>query len=447
MKISLKQANLMLRSHIIHEYPWLHKLLLEFGKIGLDDVPVTYHDEFLNVGPFIIKQCGEEWKGNDEVAHPVDDLGSERMPCGLCGTPNRYIYYIQNRINGNTLNVGSDCVEEFIDTDLLREGKSKGQLLKKAKLIRRLSVVNSKFPGIDRFVMAWFNYLDRFKVLIPHRLEDPYTIEGERLLELYTDYLDENVDEDVFDEIGLIKSKHAGYISEMTVYEESVINEPYVATKEIATWLLEKNDYKTVELLKETGMITSETISHIWERTFISRIAQHIDRLLDSLPLKLEDLDFDYRAFILRSEKPDVRLFCSFEKFLVYFGSLLFGDQSVAGLTLQNIVKISNMPEQDHIETLIKHIQTSIRRSKIDISINGDSISNNQIDLFDRASDLVVVDDLRKFTTEFKGLAFSFSKPTISDLELYVKELPGKRYKKRELLEIRREVKREFSRR
>ncbi|WP_339195261.1 hypothetical protein MKY27_11740 [Solibacillus sp. FSL R5-0449] len=43
----------------------------------------------------------------------AEDMGERINSCDLCNTAIRYVYYIQNKITGEILGVGSDCIERF----------------------------------------------------------------------------------------------------------------------------------------------------------------------------------------------------------------------------------------------------------------------------------------------------------------------------------------------
>ncbi|KJD38697.1 hypothetical protein QD46_17890 [Paenibacillus polymyxa] len=113
INITRKQRNLLLYSDIVKEYKWLHKLLLKNETLKEENVPEKFKNDFTYVAPVILKQCGQEWKDDENVVNPVEDLGQiERQKCSLCGTPTRYLCYIQNKINGKRINIGRDCAQE-----------------------------------------------------------------------------------------------------------------------------------------------------------------------------------------------------------------------------------------------------------------------------------------------------------------------------------------------
>lgn len=78
-----------------------------------------------------LKKAFEEWSHNNNVY----DLEEAKEVCGLCGQSNlRYQFEIENQKNGNTLLVGSECINKFgikaIDEDgnILDEEETKKKL-------------------------------------------------------------------------------------------------------------------------------------------------------------------------------------------------------------------------------------------------------------------------------------------------------------------------------
>lgn len=442
MKIDKKQRNLMLNSQVIQEYPWLFNLLKENEKIEIELVPDEHKIEYRDIVPHLIKQCGEEWRGDESVLHPIEDLGNDRRPCSLCGTPNRYIYYIKNRMNGNSLNVGGDCVEDFVDIDFLREGKSKGQLLKEAKRIRRLSIINKEIPRIEKIIDSWENEIIRYDLLIPNSIEQPYIKIGNRIKELFIKYLSEEYDESIFMDIINLLNESKTYISKMNYYQQDNQENMFIATAKMGKWLKEKRDNQTYEWLKEDGVITIKSISRVFEPDFIEKIYFDIKNMLNTIEIDTIGYDHEKKGFILlpnHKDNNDIKILCTYEKFLNYYGKKLFNERPNVAFSLSNIVKISDIFEEKSTTNLIIKIQHVIKSSSIGISIHDDYLNMNEIDLLDKHTNLILPYDLQKFIYEFKGLAFNLANPSIKELENYVRELPGKRYTKNELRQIRSE--------
>ena len=64
----------------------------------------------------LIDNVKQEWYTESVSAEDPN----KSIRCGLCNTPNRYLFYIRNRLNNNRLNVGSSCMTKFPGTYFMR---------------------------------------------------------------------------------------------------------------------------------------------------------------------------------------------------------------------------------------------------------------------------------------------------------------------------------------
>ena len=73
---------------------------------------------------------------------------SKQVRCGLCNTPNKYLYYIRNRKNGEVLNVGSHCITKFPGIEGYVEQKRQlAQIHKGHQIIKRRNEFYDAFPN------------------------------------------------------------------------------------------------------------------------------------------------------------------------------------------------------------------------------------------------------------------------------------------------------------
>lgn len=111
--LNRKQRVLLENSQILLQFPLLQELLSSYEELSEDILPHLdgSTQSFLqNMMPNILLQAESEW---DPDFHCAKDLGDDRVPCSLCGTANRYVFYITNRLNATKMNVGSDCIQQF----------------------------------------------------------------------------------------------------------------------------------------------------------------------------------------------------------------------------------------------------------------------------------------------------------------------------------------------
>lgn len=431
-KIDKKQRNLLINSESPKVLPWFNELLRKYEKLNLVNVPEQYHDDFKHVIPHLLKQCGEEWKSDESVLYPVEDLGKPSKRCSLCNTRNRYIYYIQNRLNGKKLNVGRDCVQEFSDFDFLKNGKSQSQLIKEAKKIRRRSIINRKFPNIDNELDKWENHLDTYYVLIPTYLAKPYRHLGQDTRQLFDDFLNEKGDDTTFRKIREMLRKKEELIRAMDLYNEKNKDDKFIATMQMKRKLERLNDQATLEKLSEVGWVDETTIGKVIEPEFLSKVYQDVQSLLNGIEIGVEAYPPEPEYYLLTPKKHNnsIHLLCKQEKIFLNFGSCFFGKQSKARLSLKNIVRISDFADNASVVNFVTELNYLSRRSGIRLV----QTVENEIDI--EFENRILPYNLKNFLHEFKTEIYE-EEFNVERYKQLIKSLEGKRYTREVLNDLR----------
>ncbi|AWV34933.1 hypothetical protein [Paenibacillus odorifer] len=442
MKINKKQRNLLINSSVTGQFPWLINLLKAHEKIELEDVEEAFKSDFINVVPFVLKHASEEWKGNEELLHPVEDLGSRRIQCALCGTKNKVIFYIKNKVNGIKLNVGSDCINDFVDFEKEQYGKTRSQLIAGARKVRRMADANKHFEGIDQIIETWESRPDTYEVLIPNSIRRPYLLLLEQIKEKYEGYLNLKYNESTFDEIRFMFAEYFNLRTQMSEYESTWKEDKFVVTKSIVSWLKRNSANTLVELLRETGMVTKHSIEHLYEKGFIKRIEKEIINLLQTLELDIEGVDYENEQFVmsLNVYAGGIWISCPFKKVVEYFGAALFNEKPKAALTLKNLLKISDIYKNTSKEIVVQIIDDRFNQLERSLRFRMDdrSLNLNELDIVDITKNRVLVYNLNSFLNIAKTYVVEeiHEEKTIED-EKYFMNLEGRRFTAQELHDIR----------
>lgn len=404
----------------------------------------------------VLNLCRSEWAGD---VNPVEIIENHKLRkrCSLCNQPNnRFVFNIINKISGKKMNVGSTCIEQF-PSIVLKDGKTRTQLEKEAEKRVRLQRITLKIPGIERTVLEWNNRLEEFNLLIPIELDKPYISLGEELKRIYEEYLKGKKDLSVIEKINDILKEKDSLIHKMNEYCNQNQGVKYVATRGIVNWLKTRRQNSVIEKLKETGFVSEDTASKIHEKNFIENCIQDINCYCDekSIDINILGVDTDYKNFIIKPlRNNDLKLECSFEKFLLYFGKIIFKGKSEIHLNLVNVFKVSKVMDRKSLEIIILELNKTFRNTPFSISIYNsfdyDYYSSNEIDIFNKKTGKVYVLKLNKFINEYKTYTFRIknitSKDIISDLEDYIDYSEHKVYTRKELRELRKSG-REFNKR
>ena len=115
----------------------------------------------------LLENVKNEWYVESDSSEECD----KKVRCGLCNAPNKYLFYIRNRINGKQVNVGSTCMTKFPDIQGYTDYKySLTKTMRNQQSIARRTKFHSKLPNaIDVMDSANF-YFDNLPILLPYEL-------------------------------------------------------------------------------------------------------------------------------------------------------------------------------------------------------------------------------------------------------------------------------------
>lgn len=446
--IDRKSRVIFIRSEASKKEPFLYEFILKNVYLSAQEIDEQLQnlseEQIIIINdllPSILKMCKDEWKG-DEVPAKIILKEEDRINCSLCNAKNRDIFFIVNKLNGNKLNVGSTCIQEF-STITLQEGKSRSALLREAMKVALLRKLTLEFPGIQKEVEDWNNKLNYYEILIPKSLEEEYLSLGEKFRQLFDEYLSNNeTSYENFEEIFKKKNKILGIINE---YVQNNKDEKWVVNKIIVDWLRRNNKHNVIEKLKETGYITSKIAEEIEEVSFLEYVRLELNKHLDSMGLEIIKVDTTNNTnFIICSKKNGIKLECRTNKFISYFGSVVFNDENNLFKPI-NIFKVSNLQKESDIQQVLNQVNGVLISAKANYRIyDGFSHYNyfekNELDILDNTIMKIRVIELREFINCVKHLIFDFQlhERLISEIDKHMEDYAQKKkYTVQELKSIR----------
>lgn len=117
---------------------------------------------------------------------------SKKVRCGLCNTPNKYLYYIRNRKNNVLLNVGSSCINKFPNIDNYIEQKKQLVQIHNGHLeVKRRNEFYEAFPECEKFISDADNFFNTLPILLPYELYSKMQDTINRMRLIYTKYVKE----------------------------------------------------------------------------------------------------------------------------------------------------------------------------------------------------------------------------------------------------------------
>ncbi|MFW6028894.1 MAG: hypothetical protein ACOCRO_01430 [Halanaerobiales bacterium] len=373
-EIHLKDHVLIAHSSIIEkeEYKWFKELLNSYDEINtqlVESLDVDKQNFFDNVVPLIKRQALNEWEvtAKDIV---IKDLGEERQKCSICHTNIRYVCYIKNKINNNELQIGKNCAEHFG----FNGNKSMKELIREAKRLRRITIIEQFIPGVDNIIQSWKEELNNYEVIIPTHLEKPYLELYEKIKKIYDDFLQEKLDNGCFDNIkGMLEQKN-DLIRRMADYDKKYKGYTSIPKKEVKIWLRNNNMDNILTELKNNKTYTIKTIHRIKEPNFMNDIARKIEsKILKPINGKIKKViieKYSYSYFF--ENNPHIHLIISHQSLLLEYGYILFGQEPVKELNKYNLLSLSEIMTLSYdsainiLNTLFKETVYSIYYYDID---------------------------------------------------------------------------------
>lgn len=117
---------------------------------------------------------------------------TKKVKCGLCNTPNKYLYYIRNRKNNKLLNVGSSCITKFPGIEgYIEQKRQLSQIQKEHSIIKRRNEFYKAFPDCEKVISDADKYFDTLPVLLTFDLYTKLKTTITQLRLIYTKYVNE----------------------------------------------------------------------------------------------------------------------------------------------------------------------------------------------------------------------------------------------------------------
>lgn len=375
--IDTKAGKILLESEIIKktEYNWLKKLLEQnmehTVKVNqLNNLEDKYRT-FLTSSLYkeLYRNASNEW-----IIDHIDE-SEEKLECSLCGQKDtKKKYYIRNKINSKILNVGSTCVNNFMDIRDV-DGKKISEIEKEWKIQQRRKILNDRYPGIINKINTWNSKIDDIPTIINGDLEDKYDKLYNRIQELYQKFLKNNkIDYKIVNEINGLVCKGEEVLQLIYKDIDSKKNNEWYITKEIKDWCLkdrEKNQI-VLEFLKQDGFVKWRSACRIYERNLVNKIIQKLKDRFNNSDISIRDFNeldntvliniVDGNPYVAR-----IDLYCPYSMFVTEYGNVIFDKDKKYTGEKEFVIDNSKILDDSSMNTSINNIRFLLNKSNIRI--------------------------------------------------------------------------------
>lgn len=340
--LSQNKRQLILYSTIIEMpyYSKLKNLLSKYEKIYETDFEdlEEFDDELKNIFKFAIKEITEtaekEWqvKGN---CNTVEGWPIKFIRCQLCNTKNRYVFYIENKLTGKTLNVGSECMQDFptlSNVDGINIRDIKKAKIKEAKKVARILRFNERFPDVQNLIKDLEKEYEEIPILLPYKyyLRVPEVFKEMR--KLYVDYINNKIQDNAFSEFEILLQEYFSLKREIEKFIEENINNNLICTREIKEWLELNGKNDVIEQISKNNALYSEkTIEYITNSNFLNRNIKNLNNLIKSEEFEIIEASEEKIYFTYGSKMYNKKLkfYITNIEFMHLFGITCFIDKNV----------------------------------------------------------------------------------------------------------------------
>lgn len=285
---------LLVNSTVTQEHPWLLDLLEENQVVTMERfrlLPPELQAKIRSEVPRILQVAQGEWVAINR-GFPMDDRGEDKsnwLRCSLCGTPNRYIYFIRNIRTGSEMNVGSECVEDYLGGEKrLLEGKSRSQLLREIHRSKKLSLINDLVPGFLEALYTWNRPIEEAPFIIPLRIERQLADIRRKAIRLRDEVIaSRQPHPSLLDELRQVIVERAKILEEMKRFCSKWEGDWRAPTRAIANWCLSRGYEQVITMLKEDESITHRTVHRIQEEGFLRRIEPLVKGLCSNVGIDI----------------------------------------------------------------------------------------------------------------------------------------------------------------
>lgn len=306
---------------------------------------------------------------------------SKKVRCGLCNTPNKYLYYIRNRKNGILLNVGSHCITKFPGIEgYIEQKKQLNQIRNGHKIVVRRNEFYEKFSNPDKFISDADKYFSTIPILLPYEIYSNLQNTITRMRLILTKYVNEGKKPfesnfssfELFslaiEQYGKLKIKADDFIT-------NNINEPLICRRREINWMISNNRNNLLKQISENnGLYTKSALQQmdsldLWKDKTNLLVERNISELFKFEGIKDNGILFSFNKF---GYQQPILFFVPLRSFVYEIGAdcIISNSYKYSSSEIKNIANI--LHTNQNLESIINYIDDIIN------NLNGVFLIDNQ---------------------------------------------------------------------
>ncbi|KAA6446959.1 hypothetical protein [Bacillus swezeyi] len=367
--LNKKERNKLFYSEITKDYPWFYELIKQKEKITKEDVTGLTEEQqrfIKDVLPNVLNQSIKEWKP-DEIYVKVLE-GNNRVKCSLCGTKNKNIYYITNKLSKKKINVGSDCVQQFGELGEWMRVNGK-DLIKGQIRTQNQNKLNNEIPGIEDLIMQWDTIIDRQPIMLPLQLERSLKKLGAQAKIHYEEILENKKYDANKAALKRTLDQRQQKLREIESYVKNNEGSKFVVTNEILRDLKRSKKFDIIKMLQEdNGYIKWRTAHRITEKRYISLLVSEFNKKLKKYGIVIEKYEEEKKGFKLSvSSQRRIHLYSRHSEFTTEFGWLIFDSEVGEEISIPKLMGLCSLYDERSYSMAVSLFREFLENSYLDI--------------------------------------------------------------------------------
>lgn len=305
----------------------------------------------------LIETVIKEWYAERVIEEDPD----KKVRCGLCNTPNKYLYFIRNRLNGETLNVGSSCITKFPGMEgYVEQKKQMSQIHKNHRVAARRMEFHTRFPDVEKTISNADDYIASLPIVLPADLYCKLKDTGNRMHAIYNSYVNEGKKPmqsvmDSFELFELAKSQFLRLSKEADAFIEANQSDPLICKRREVDWLMQQHKKGIVQRIGEnSGKFNVFTLGNIFSYEFVKANIELFLKRNQSKIFKIKSMSnrtLSFRAVLSTKQYPQIQYTIRFSDFMKQIGArcILDNQYVYAETELLNVAQINRTYENINI--------------------------------------------------------------------------------------------------
>jgi len=294
---------------------------------------------------------------------------SRKVRCGLCNTPNKYLYYIRNRKNNILLNVGSHCITKFPGIEgYIEQKKQLTQIHKGQQIVQRRNKFYDCFPDYEEFISDAEKYFSTLPILLPYDLYTNLQNTILRMRVIATKYVNEGKKpyDSQLDSFELFQLAIDNYLKlkiDADIHVSKNIDKTLICKRPEIDWLIsQKRMHLLQQISKNNGFYNIHTLKSMCFVEFIQNYINLFVSKNNSEIIKFERLNGNSVLFSFNKlgYQPAILFSAKLEDFMQCIGADCIVNHNFT-YGSKNILSISNIVISDrNLVSILEYIDNMI---------------------------------------------------------------------------------------